>query len=272
MPRKLRVVCLQTDASRNFQKNLSRVQRLLLRAVRKNPDLIALPENFYWRGSSEEFEAAVSGMPEMIRDFRRFARCHRVALLLGSVAEKVPGTKKYYNTSLLISDRGKITARYRKIHLFDIGLSKLSYRESRLTKSGNHPVLGRIKGVSCGLSICYDLRFPELYRNLVSRGARIFFVPANFTEKTGKAHWEVLLRARAIENQAFVIAPAQSGSNESSGLKSFGTSMILDPWGKVLARAKKTGEEILTADLDLRAQEYLRRQFPVLTHRKKSLF
>jgi predicted amidohydrolase len=190
----------------------------------------------------------------------------RVYVLAGSVAESVPGSKKTYNTSCLIDPQGRIQAAYRKMHLFDVDLPGKKIRESDRCLRGKKPVVGRIGGAGgmrCGLSICYDLRFPELYREYALLGAQILFVPSNFTRQTGQDHWEPLLRARAIENQCFVLAPGQSGVG-SQGVLSHGTSMILDPWGRVLAKAPGSGETILFARLQPTQLTLIRRRLPVL--------
>lgn len=269
-PTFLRVACLQIAAGRDPLKNLRAIQTKIARALALKVDLIALPETFYYRGPAGRLpELAHHLTPRLVKEFQRLARRHRVAFLLGSVYEKAPSRGKYYNTCVLISEKGKVLARYRKIHLFDVSLKKkVSVRESRHIFAGHHVVTARWRGVPVGLTICYDLRFPELFRRLSRKGSQILFVPSNFTYPTGKAHWEVLLRARAIENQAFVIAPAQVGVHPSTRIRAFGTSLIVDPWGRVLRRGSRFREEILTARLDLRFLKRLRREFPALRHRR----
>lgn len=267
MARRLRVACIQISASENTGKNLVRLRRLLQQSLRKKPDLIALPENFFWRGPSRDLASVADRTPFLVRDFCRLAKETGTAFLLGSLIEHSSQAGKYFNTSFLISEKGKIAARYRKIHLFQIGMVHVKTDESRHIMRGIRPATGRIFGETAGLSICYDLRFPELFRVLAARGAKLLFVPANFTYTTGLAHWEVLLKARAVENQAFVIAPAQTGVSPSSKIKSFGTSLIIDPWGRILARGSRHRQEVVTADLNLKDQTSLRKAFPVLKHR-----
>lgn len=267
--KKFRVACLQINASANWRRNLTAVQKKIKQALRLKPHLITLPETFYYRGPSHRLEfLARKVTPAVIAEFRHLARRHQVAFLLGSVFEKaVKG--KYYNASILISEKGRLAARYHKIHLFDIALKdKLKATESRHIAPGHRVVQGQIWGVPVGLTICYDLRFPELFRRLSKQGSRIIFVPANFTYTTGKAHWEILLRARAIENQVYIVAPAQVGIHPSTKIKAFGASLLIDPWGRIIGRASLSKEEILVGDLDLDFQTRLRSGFPVLKHRR----
>ena len=269
MRRKLRVACIQINAGKDWQENLNRVDHYCRVAIQARAELIAFPENFYWRGSSHDlFYLSRHVTPRVIQQFKEFASRHHVAILLGSVPEVSNEKGHYYNTSILISEKAKIVAQYRKIHLFDISLrGKLKTQESRYVARGRRIVTGKTWGIPAGLTICYDLRFPELFRRLTDLGSRIIFVPSNFTETTGKVHWEVLLKARAIENQVFIIAPAQVGFHPESGIKSFGTSLVVDPWGKVVKRGSKTEEEVIVSDLDLGFQEQIRHDFPVLKHR-----
>ena len=267
MPRRIRVACLQTDAGENWEVNLKAALAMVRQALRLKTRLIGLPENFCFRGQDTGLERfAREGVAEVLKEFRGLARRNRAGFLLGSMPEASAHPKKFFNTSYLIDPTGRIAAAYKKIHLFDIDLPGVRVHESKRTARGEQVVCGRVLGVKAGLSICYDLRFPELYRSLARRGAEIMTVPANFTYKTGEAHWEVLLRSRAIENQAFVIAPGQVGVHPVTGIRSFGNSMILDPWGKILARAGRQKPEVITADLDLDFLRKLRRAFPVLRH------
>ena len=268
MPPRLRVACVQISAGADPEKNLAIVREKIKEALKKGAKLIALPENFCFRGASE-FLSTLAGKitPAVITEFKTLARRHKTAFLLGSLIERGP-RGKFFNTSYLISENGKIAAKYRKIHLFDVSLKNVKVRESKYLARGSEIVTAKVCGIQTGLSICYDLRFSELYRSLSAKGACLIFVPANFTETTGRAHWEVLLRARAIENQAFVVAPAQSGKNPESGLASFGCSLIVDPWGSVLARGSRDGVEVVAADMDFKILEKIRRELPALKHRR----
>ena len=264
----LRVACIQNNAGKNTEGNLQFVRRALKEAVKRKVKLAALPEMFYWRGPSDEMDGIARKVsPSVLREMRDFARRNKISILLGSLLEPAAG-KKYYNASYLISEKGTLAAHYRKIHLFDIDLKQLSLKESEKIARGNQIVSGSVWGISSGLSVCYDLRFPELYRKLSQSGAKILFVPANFTYTTGQAHWETLLRARAIENQAFVIAPGQCGTHPTTKVRSYGNSLIIDPWGKILMRGSTSRQELIVADLHLDAQEELREAFPVLKHRR----
>lgn len=266
--KKLRVACIQNNAGSNWQKNWDTALKIMDRSARRGAKLIALPEFFYWRGTSEQMPEAVTGSAVVLREAAQFAKENRCVVLLGSLLEKTSQRNKYRNTSYLITESGKLAAKYSKIHLFDTWLKGVESKESKTIRPGSSVVTAKVRGVRCGFSICYDLRFPELYRKLAIAGAKIIFVPANFTYVTGKAHWEILLRARAIENQAFVLAPGQTGAHPSTGIESYGNSMIVDPWGRVLARASAHEEGAVFADLDLEDQARLRRSFPVLKHQR----
>jgi predicted amidohydrolase len=193
------------------------------------------------------------------------ARRARVTLLLGSLPERVAGDPRVRNTSILLGPDGVTLAVYRKIHLFDIDLAGMEHlKESKAVVPGTEVVTAETALGTIGLSICYDVRFPELYRELARRGARVICVPSAFTARTGKSHWEVLLRARAIENLAYVLAPAQVGEH-GGGRSSHGHAMIVDPWGAVLAQLPD-GEGVALAEIDFERVERLRRELPALSH------
>ncbi len=193
------------------------------------------------------------------------ARRHRLVLLLGSLPERIPGDERIHNTSVLLGTDGARLAVYRKIHLFDIDLPGMEpLKESKSVAPGSELVVAETPMGALGLSICYDLRFPELYRELTRRGARVLAVPSAFTERTGKDHWELLLRARAVENLAYVVAAAQVGDH-GRGRASHGHAMIVDPWGAILAQVAG-GEGVALAELDFERQDRLRRELPVLSH------
>jgi predicted amidohydrolase len=223
----------------------------------------------FLRREGEDFPHAQPVDGEILARVRGWARELRVRILAGSIAERAPGEPRVFNTSALVSPQGEIEAVYRKMHLFDVELGREgggSFRESSRVAPGKDVVVAETEHGRIGLSICYDLRFPELYREQASRGARFLCVPSAFTPHTGKDHWEVLLRARAIENLCFVIAPAQCGRH-SPDRASHGRSLIVDPWGVVLAQlGDRPG--IALADCDLEEQQRMRARLPALGHRR----
>jgi len=263
----LKVAVVQVNAGNNVEGNLKRIERLIARI--RDCGLIALPEVFALRGTDRDYRAnaQTNGGP-VIKWLKNMARCRRAWVLAGSIMEKAGG--KCFNTCLLLDRSGRIRAKYRKIHLFEAHLDNgQSVRESELYSAGTRPVIANIEGWVCGLAICYDLRFPELFRHYAAKGAHLFFIPANFTRKTGKDHWETLLRARAIENQAFVVAPDQCGANPKTGIASHGSSMVVGPWGEIIARTEDK-ESVLTATLNPEDLRTTRARIPVLQHRRIS--
>lgn len=261
----LQVTLVQIAAGRDVQANLGRLKQLLSRIG--TTDLIALPEVFAIRGSDQEYRDTAQSLTGPLMNFlATIAHRHNAWVLAGSMVET--GDAKVYNTSVLMNRRGEIVASYRKIHLFEAELdSGQIIRESDLWNAGTQPVMADVEGWKCGMAICYDLRFPELFRHYSAQGAHLFFLPSNFTQRTGKGHWDVLLRARAIENQCFVIAPDQCGTNPHTGITSHGNSMIVGPWGDVLTRIEE-GEQAVTVTLNIHELEQTRRRLPALAHRK----
>lgn len=265
--RPLRVVILQNSAGLDTERSLAVITRRL--AGVRPCDLVALPEVFALRGNRADYRAEAEHLPGPITErLMALAARRQVWVLAGSVIERSRG--KLYNTAALINRQGRIVARYRKIHLFAAKLeSGQVIRESDIYSPGNQPVMAAIEGWSVGLAICYDLRFPELFRHYSRRGAVLFLVPSNFTQQTGKDHWTTLLRARAIENQAFVVAPDQCGSNRRTGIASHGHSLVVGPWGEVLAEAGNQ-ETILNVTLHPADLRRTRARIPVLEHRRLS--
>lgn len=261
----LRITLVQIDAGRDVQANLTRTKQLL--AGIGATDVIALPEVFSIRGSDEDYRNSAAPLTGPLMNFlAAIAHRHNAWVLAGSMMEH--HSTGVYNTSVLLNRRGEIAASYRKIHLFEAELeSGKVIRESDLWQAGSEPVMTNLEGWNCGMAICYDLRFPELFRHYSAQGAQLFFLPSNFTQRTGKDHWEILLRARAIENQCFIIAPNQCGTNPHTGVASYGNSMIVGPWGEVMARFG-TEEHVDTITLNIRDLEETRRIIPALTHRK----
>jgi predicted amidohydrolase len=257
---------IQLEAGTDPEANVRDAARLADQAAAEGARLIALPEYLQYRGSDDGYRASARPIPGPFSDaFAAVARARGVWILAGSLAESGPADRPY-NTSILIDPTGTIVATYRKIHLFDVAIEDGPVdRESDRVTAGDRAVVADIEGARLGLSICYDLRFPELYRTLAGAGAEILAVPANFLERTGRDHWEVLLRARAIENAAYVIAPAQIGGPPS--VPAHGHSMVIDPWGRVIAQAPDE-VAIIHAELDLARVAAIRRQIPVLANRR----
>jgi predicted amidohydrolase len=237
-------------------------------AAADGAELVALPEKWNLLAAGEEIATGAEPLDgPSLTAARSWARELGVHLLAGSIAERgADSGEKAFNTSVLIGPDGDDVAVYRKIHMFDVEVGGVAYRESDYEQPGEEIVSGTIDGVELGLSVCYDLRFPELYRILAIRGVRLIAVPSAFTAATGRDHWEVLLRARAIENQAFVLAPNQVGEAPPH-YSSYGRSAIVDPWGVVLAMAPDE-ECFVAAELDLVAQERVREQLPSLANRR----
>jgi len=264
----LSVAVVQIASGPDKQANVARAVDLIRKAVRTGASLIALPETFDYRGDATDLRAVAEPLPgSALAPLMDVAREHSVWLLAGSVHEADAAGGRPYNTSVLIGKDGAIAARYRKVHLFDIVLGDRSVTESAKYQAGTDIACADVDGVKVGLSICYDLRFPELYRALADAGADVVCIPSSFTAPTGEAHWEVLLRARAIENQCFVIAPGQAGMG-AGGIRTYGNSMIIDPWGRILARASAANEEIISAVLDFREMDAVRQRLPALHNRK----
>lgn len=264
---KLTVSAIQMATGSDKEKNLKSVEKLINYAVKKGASFIALPEVFNFRGNLSDAPKHAEPIPgPSTQLISRLAQDNEVWILIGSMMEKSKSDKPF-NTSVLINPEGKIVTTYRKMHLFDITLKGKEILESSRNGAGKEPSLTKIKTIKTGLSICYDLRFPELFRKYSEDGAEIICVPSSFTKITGEAHWEALLRARAIENQCFVIAPNQAGIG-SGGVKTYGHSIIIDPWGKILAEAPEFGEAVITADLDFNYLRKIRENLPALQHRK----
>ena len=248
--------------------NQQEASRWVTEAAAKGARVVVLPEVFIWRGNKKEEKNAAESIPGPTSDFlQSLARNLGIYLLGGSILEAIPESPKAYNTSLLFGPQGNLLASYRKIHLFDVDLENgVTARESDTREFGDTAVVAKTDLCPMGLTVCYDLRFPELYRILATQGSQLIFVPSAFTAYTGKAHWEPLLRARAIENQVYIIAPDQFGKNPKS-FETHGHSMIVDPWGKVLAELPD-GPGIVMAEVDLDFLAKVRAELPALAHRK----
>lgn len=257
---------IQMTAGSNKAENLERAERLVRLAAVRGASLVTLPETFNWRGRREQGpQAAESLEGESVSRMARLARDLGLHIVAGSITEHVSEETRTYNTSVLLGPDGSRIATYRKIHLFDVDLpGRVAFKESAARLPGADVVCAATPLGAIGLSVCYDVRFPELYRRLAFAGSKIIIVPACFTFPTGEAHWEPLIRARAIENQAYVIAPAQFGPNVH-GYSDYGNSMIVDPWGRVLARASDH-EDVIVATIDLDYLDRVRHELPALAH------
>jgi deaminated glutathione amidase len=266
---KVRVAAVQLNSTGDKARNLAAAERLVRAAAAEGAELVALPERWNLLAAGEEMAAGAEPLDgPSLAAARSWARELGIHLLAGSIAER--GEEKAFNTSLLIGPEGDDLATYRKIHMFDVEAGGVAYRESEHEQPGEEIVSASVADLELGLTVCYDLRFPELYRILAVRGARLIAVPSAFTAATGRDHWQVLLRARAIENQVFVIAPNQVGEAPPHYI-SFGHSAIVDPWGVELAVAPDE-ECFIAAELDLAGQERTREQLPSLANRRPQAY
>jgi predicted amidohydrolase len=259
---------VQMLAGDDKQLNLEEAMRWVRDAAAKEAQLVVLPEVFIWRGSKKlerQFAEPIPGPSS--KALSELARELGIYLLAGSILETIPNSERSYNTSLLFAPSGKQIARYRKIHLFDVDLPNgVSLRESQTRAHGESPEVVQTELGTMGLTVCYDVRFPELYRKLAEQGAQLIFVPSAFTAYTGEAHWETLLRARAIENQVYIVAPDQFGKTANS-FETHGHSMIIDPWGRIIAELPH-GSGVITATIDFDYLATIRAELPALSHRR----
>jgi predicted amidohydrolase len=257
---------VQMESGADMPANLERARALVHQAAARGATLVVLPEVFAWRGPKADEPGVAASLPGPVGEFLcALAAELGITLVGGSLVERSGSEARCFNTSLLIDSDGGIRGAYRKIHLFEVDLpGQVTVRESDGRVPGNDVVTVATPLGTIGMSICYDLRFPELYRRMTLAGAVMITVPSAFTFVTGAAHWEPLLRARAIENQVYVIAPNQAGTSPQ-GYRDYGNSMIVDPWGTVVARAGD-GAQVITAEIDLDRLARVRRQMPCLEH------
>jgi predicted amidohydrolase len=271
----MRAAAVQLNSTADKARNLETAERLVRAAAGDGATLVVLPEKWNLLGEAATLlEGAEPLDGPTLGAASSWARQLGIHLVAGSIAERAEGHEKVFNTSALIGPDGEVEARYRKIHMFDVDVGGVAYRESEHEEPGEEPVVsglaGDLEGITLGMTVCYDLRFPELYRILAVREATVITVPSAFTLDTGKDHWEVLLRARAIENQAFIVAPNQIGATPPH-YRSYGRSMIVDPWGVVLAQAPDE-ECFVAAELDLDAQARTRTALPSLANRRPEAY
>ncbi|HMY19293.1 MAG TPA: carbon-nitrogen hydrolase family protein [Polyangium sp.] len=273
MQERVVAAAVQMNSHADVAQNLARADALVAEAAQRGARIIVFPENFAFMGGEDDERLRVAEdldgtNPGLIRQFLETnSRKFGVWIIAGGLPEASGDAVRVHNTCAVVAPDGSLTARYRKIHMFDVEVGDgQRYRESASCAPGDKPVATMVAGVNVGLSICYDLRFPELYRALVDQGAEVLVVPAAFTLATGKDHWHVLLRARAIEAQCYVIAAAQWGAHPK-GRRTFGKSCIIDPWGEVIAQASE-GEGIALATLDPAYLKHVRASLPSLEHRR----
>jgi predicted amidohydrolase len=267
----MRAAAVQLNSTDQYDQNLEIAEELVRAAAADGSELVVLPEKWTVLGPPEALRSAAQPLDgPALRAASSWARELEIYLLAGSISESVRGQRKLANTSVLFGPDGSRRAVYRKIHMFDVDIEGTSYRESEVEEPGDQIVVADAGGARVGLTVCYDLRFPELFRILALREARLITVPAAFTERTGRDHWEVLVRARAIENLVFVVAAGQIGAAPPH-YKSFGRSMIVDPWGVVLTQAPDT-ECFISADLDLSIQDEMRASLPSLQNRRPAAY
>jgi predicted amidohydrolase len=268
----VRAGAVQLNSTDDLDRNLTTADRLVRRAAARGAELVVLPEKWSVLGTSEQMAAGAQPLDgACVTWARSTARELGIDLVAGSIVEWVAGQEKTANTSLHVGPDGELRAVYRKIHMFDVEVDGVVYAESRDEQPGADAVVSELAGGTVlGMSVCYDVRFPELYRILAVRGAEVIAIPSAFTLATTRDHWEVLVRARAIENQCFVLAANQIGAS-GAGNRSGGRSLIVDPWGLVLATAPDE-ETAIVADLDFESQRAIRAKLPVLQHRRADAY
>lgn len=263
-----KVACLQINSGNDIEQNIAKVKKMVKKAARNGADFIVTPENVLLMSKNAKDLATKTfhedDNPGLLA-FKEIAKECGKWILLGSLAIRKKGNEKYVNRSYLINDKGKIVEHYDKIHLYDVTLDNGEvYEESKTVQSGKHIKMAKMPWGKLGMTVCYDLRFPHLFRSLAKAGAEFITVPAAFVKYTGQAHWHTLLRARAIENGCYIIAPGMTGKHPS-GRETYGHSLIVDPWGHILAEAGEK-EEIIYADVDAARVKQVRKCLPSLLH------
>jgi len=265
----MKIAALQMVSTPNVGHNLDAAGRLIARAAAVGAQLVALPEYFCLMGRRDDDKLGIAEAPgdgPIQRFLSAQARQHGLWIVGGTLPLRTASAQRVHNSSLVFAPDGSLAARYDKMHLFAFDNGREQYDEGRVLEAGSQPVALQAGPLRVGLSVCYDLRFPELYRKLMQPPCDLLCVPSAFTYTTGQAHWELLLRARAVENQCFVLAPAQGGSHEN-GRRTWGHSMIVDPWGEVLA-LQAEGEGLVMATVDAARLAAVRSQLPALSHRR----
>lgn len=264
MKNMMKTAVVQMSSTDDKRANIEKAVFYVRKAIRRKAKFVLLPEMFIYRGQINQAERTLlaESIPgPTVKIFQKIAQAERISILMGSIYEKVDKYKKVCNTSIFIDQNGQIKGRYRKIHLFDAIVQKEKIMESTNFIPGKRKVLVDLKPFKLGMAICYDIRFSNLFHSYTMKGATVICLPSAFTLLTGRDHWEVLLRARAIENMCYVLAPNQVGPDNRNG-HHFGHSMIIDPWGKILACANRNEENVIYADLDINKVNQLRKRFP----------
>jgi nitrilase len=261
----MKIALIQMSAGADKRRNIAKAVGLAERAIRSKAKFILFPEVFNYRGpltGRNVLPSMAEAIPgESTFPFMNLAQKHKVSILIGSLYERSEASSKVYNTSVFIDKDGRLKAKYRKMNLFDAVVGGKVIHEARHFLAGRRPVTAQVKDFKIGLSVCYDLRFPPLYRDYARAGVQVLCVPSNFTYETGKAHWEVLLRGRAIENLCYVLAPNQTGT-DARGVRAYGHSMVISPWGEILAEASGNREEIVCTDIDKQTIRQARKVLP----------
>ncbi len=273
MTREVRVAAVQLASGSDPEQNVERAADLVRRAASEGARYVQLPEYFNYRGPTSGYLLVAEPVPGPTVDrFAALARELAITLHVGSLFEESPEAEKSFNTSVVLAPSGEVVATYRKVHLFDVNVpGGVEHRESKNIAPGDRLVVAEVEGFTLGMSVCFDVRFPELYRALSLAGATVLAVPSSFAVATGRVHWSTLLRARAIESEAYLIAAAQAGTT-SEGVSSFGHSMIIDPWGEVLAESTLDGEDVLVVTIDLDEVARRRSQIAVFELRRPDIY
>lgn len=262
---KLIVGLAQMNSTEEVATNLGKVETFFQEASVKNVEFLLFPEVFNFRKTGKFSMLKPESLNgNSISKLKALSSKYKMMCLAGSFCELIPDSNKVYNTSVFIN-KGEIVAVYRKMHLFDINHESAIVQESKWYKAGDLPQIATVENLCFGMSICYDLRFPELYRYYASKNVSVLLIPSSFTRPTGEAHWEVLCRARAIENQCFVLAPNQVGKG-AAGIDTYGNSLIIDPWGNIIGRGNLNSEMLIIAEIDFIKLAENRRKMPVLEH------
>ena len=272
MINKLKVSMVQMQVTDQVKVNVQKAIELIMEAAKSKPDLIVLPENFHFYGTKEQFyENAETIDGPTITELRKVAKELGTYIVAGTMKLRTEEGGKLKNTSCVINTEGEIQDIYNKIHTFNAQVGGRTYAGSQIEEAGEDIIVTSIKGVSVGLSVCFDIRFPEMFRILALKGAKVILVPAIFMLHTGKDHWEVLLRARAIENQVYMVAPATHGKFPPDGDWSYGRSMVIDPWGLVVSQSSDL-DGVVTTDINLDLVENIRGKVPSLSQRRPDVY